>query len=37
MQFIRIVAAPEFQAAGLGVGFAVGQSFCHAIPFVQLV
>ncbi len=37
MQFIRMVAAPEFQPAGLGVCFAVGQPFGHAIPLVQLV
>jgi len=37
MQFIRMVAPREFQAAGLGVCFAVGQPFYHAISFVQLV
>ena len=37
MQFIRVVAAPEFKAAGLVVRFAVRQPFCHAVAFVQLM
>ena len=37
MQFIGMVAAAEFQAAGLGVRLVVGHSFCHAVAFVQLV
>ena len=37
MQFIRMMTAMEFQAAGIGVRFAVRHPFCHAIPFVQLV